>query len=300
MSITSFKYLVDSKNKNSPHEDYFNFTHPDLYLSNVQACKIETVQIPYTWKNFRQGINDEFKISLKIGSVTYDLTFNLRESFLKEQRNLQDLLTELNAVFVANIQAKLTAAGYGGTPHYLVFLNVGTQGLGNSRLELTFSAGTAWGNTTANAADTTSPRIVKIENVLLSRMLGLTNMIGGRDFRKEINTGTYSTVVSYEELPNITPDTVYLSSNYLTKYQSSNNHVNSNVVATLPIGYNEFRTQMVWNNIRSFHNHHPVGGHGGNLDFQLSDNYGPIHSYSAQSRLQVILEFFENPLESRD
>lgn len=298
MSVTSFKYVFDSNQKKSSKDDYFNFKLDNIDTSNTQAVKINKISIPYLWSNFRKAVNDVFTISLNISGTTYLISFNLRDTFLKGPKNLEELLNELNAVFISNIQSKLTTAGYGGTPVFLQFLNISTQKKGSTPITLTFGSTSTWGSTTVNTGGTVNPRIDDGVGTL-AKMLGFFEPPDYKLHKVENNTGAYLTEVYFDELfPCVVPSILEIRSNYFNRYQSFGYGHQGNTISKIPLGDWVFQETIVSEEC-SYFNHHPVRGNGIEIDFSCYDDFGIIKSFNPNVRLQVHVEFLQNITEVR-
>lgn len=298
--ITSFRHLIDSKDKIGSSEDYFNFTVDYLNTSNTQVAKILSVQLPYTWSNFRTGVNDVLELNLVISGSSYTISFQLSDTFKKSFRNLTELLQELNSLFLAGIQSKLTAAGYGGgTPHLLSFENPLTQGEGKLPLILTFAVATTWGSGVINTSGTTNPRIASLTNNTLSEMLGLTNQVSGVNLKNDLVVNAYQNNVDYNQLAHVIPTYVRVKSNYFTAYQNAGSHLVGNKIIQIPLADYQYLDLINYQD-RCYFNHHPVGGHGGNIDISVEDDFGTIRSYNPRSRFQMLVEFYQDVFEDRD
>lgn len=289
MSITSFRAHIDGKDKISPYDDYFNFRNPNINTSGIQAVKLISAQIPWCWPNIRVGVNNTFKITVFMGSQgrSYDLTFTLP---YKVFRDLDTLLADLNTVFDAQIYNQLVGPWPGG-PYRLQIYK--TTPIDTGKINLSFQAVTTWGGSTLNPADLSYPQIKYTEGIL-SEMLGF-------EFRSEfasnkikpVTSGTASAFCTGNGNYNIIPTKVIIKSEFLTRYIERGAHISKGIAIEIPLSNFVYNSNILFETELYF-NHNPVGGQGSFIDFNCFDDYGPIQSFNPYSRLQVVLDFYED------
>ena len=299
--VSQKEFIIDSEDKVSLKNDYFNFSIAPPFNQNFQAISIDRINFPFVWSNVRNGVNDvfnlsfnatwsggykEYEVSIKLPVINYMLNaqdlsqfFNLYLSSTalgSSQKILEKAIKDKYPTYVAD----------GGQPIFFRLFWKNNTKKGTTGFSIETKVTTAWdGGTTAPAPD----RDINISSVTgsFSRFLGFDSSENPQNnvlsiVNPSLNTKIYSGLT---HIPNVLPSHLYVSSRLLTRHSNVVQSIKPNLLVSVPLQQYAPNSNVDYRCKRWF-SYHPTMNE--DVDIFLEDSFGPISSNHSNHRLHIV------------